>query len=192
MNFHDFSALRWMLGDVDGLIKKGYISNEPYNVRILKILYMPSLDPIVNWEVFKVKNDISNKYFVVKTYWDGTEDFKKYSSMQSEVKTNNSLSTTRTLDINPTVISKKYDLNSDFAENLISKLKEIKINPFSDNSPIGCDGTFYELSFKDSYYKLDMLWWEEGPENWTELTVFIKELLSIFNEIVDSNEYYLY
>ncbi|GFZ30407.1 hypothetical protein CSC2_09330 [Clostridium zeae] len=191
MNFHDFSALRWMLGDVDGLIKKGYISSEHHSVRLLKILYMPSFDPIVNWEVFKVINGNTIEYFIVKTYWDGDEDFKKFNSIQSKSKANNPLSSARPLDIKPTIVSRKYDLKAYFAENLISKLQEIRITPFPSSSPTGCDGTLYELSLKQSFYNLDIRWWEDGPENWSELTVFIKELLSRFNELVDTSAYYL-
>ncbi|MBK1810237.1 hypothetical protein JHL18_06250 [Clostridium sp. YIM B02505] len=183
MNFHDFSALRWMLGDVDGLIKKGYISDESHSIRLLKILYMPSFDPIVNWEVFKVKNDNTMKYFIVKTYWDRAEDFKKFNSIQSKSRSNNPLSSAKPLDIKPTILGKLYDSNADFAENLISKLQNIRITPFPNSSPTGCDGTFYEISFQNSFHNLHIHWWEDGPENWSELTTFIKDLLNTFNQI---------
>ncbi|WP_160680557.1 hypothetical protein [Clostridium sp. C8-1-8] len=188
MDFHAFSALRWMLGDIDGQVKNGYASNNQDNIKLLGFISMPSFDPIINWEIFKSATNGTKEYFVAKTYWDALNDFNKFNSLQAEIKTSDYPSSSKALDIKPTIVSNIHSLSSDFAETIIDKLKSIKISPFPSNAPIGCDGTFYELSLKESFHNLDIRWWDNGPENWSELTIYIKKLIDIFNEIIKANK----
>ncbi len=177
MNSNDFSSLRWMIGDVDDLIKRGFITNDKYCKRLVQIMYMPAFQPMVNWEVFKVDSNKVTEYFVVKTFWDKNEDEKKLGIISGDFRTNDSVLYTIPTGVEPTIINKKIQVNYDFVESVLSRLKGIKISPFPYMCPFGCDGTSFKLSLKDSWHYIDIGWWENGPQNWLELTEFVKEVI---------------
>lgn len=175
-----------MIGDVDGLIKRGSIPSEKHCEKLLQITYLPVFEPIVNWEIFQENNELTNKYFMVKTFWDRNEDAKKLGIIHSNSKSNNSMLDKKPTAMEPTIVNKRIELETDLVDSLVSKLKDIKISPFPCMCPVGCDGNSYTLTIKNSAHYIDISWWENGPANWAELTSYINEIISVFEKMFDA------
>lgn len=62
-------------------------------------------------------------------------------------------------------------------------MKHIKISPIPDIKNCGCDGSSYELKVNSLFHNCEFKWWEEGPENWSELTTYTINMLKYFKKI---------
>lgn len=168
---------------VSGLLKQKYLPEERPIESIFQIIYEPSFEEKVSWEIFKtIKQENTECFFVVKSVWDKAEDCSKLDIPLIALKAKYNKG-----QIIPTIKREKIHIDKEIVDDILLQLSNIKISPIPNKASEGIDGTTYELRVNSIYHNCHFRWWEEGPENWSELTICIIKVMEYLRKIEKGN-----
>ena len=168
---------------VRGLLRQRYLPEERPIESMFQIIYEHPFEEKVSWEIFKtVKQENTECYFVVKSVWDKDGDYSKLDMpfVALKVKYNKG-------QITPTIKREKININKGIVDDIALQLSNIKVSPIPNKASEGFDGITYELRVNSIYHNCHFRWWEEGPENWSELTTYTIKILEYFHKIEKGN-----
>lgn len=168
---------------VSGLLKQKYLPEERPIESMFQIIYEPSFEEKVSWEIFKtIKQENTQCYFVVKSVWDKAEDCSKLDIPLVALKAKYNKG-----QIIPTIKREKIYIDKGIVDDMLLQLSNIKVSPIPHKASEGFDGTTYELKVNSIYHNCHFRWWEEGPKNWSELTAYTIKVLEYFRKIEKGN-----
>lgn len=164
---------------VIALLKQKYVPEVRPIESMFQIIYEPPFEEKISWEIFKtIKKENTECYFVVKSVWDKTGDCSKLDMPLIKLKTIYNKG-----EIIPTIKREKIYIDKEIIDDILLQLSNIKISPIPNKANEGFDGTTYELMFNSIYQNCHFRWWEEGPENWRELTIYIIKVMEYLDKI---------
>lgn len=169
--FHELES------QVAGLLRQKYLPEERPIESMFQIIYEPPFEEKVSLELFKTINQENTEcYFIVRSVRDKAEDYSKLDmpSVALKAKYNKG-------QIIPTIKREKTYIDKRIVDEMLFQLSDIKVSPIPNKIRTGLDGATYELRVNSIYNSCHFRWWEEGPENWSELTAYVEKILEYFN-----------
>jgi hypothetical protein len=171
---------------VSGLLKQKYLPEDRPIESMFQIVYEPSFEEKVSWEVFEtIKQENTKCNFVVKSTWDKAEDCNKLDIPLVALKAKYNKG-----QIIPTIKREKIYIDKGIVDEMLLQFSNIKVSPIPNKSSEGFDGTTYELKINSIYNNCHFRWWEEGPENWSQLTMYTINILEYFSKIEKASKDY--
>ncbi|NFN94266.1 hypothetical protein FDB28_09220 [Clostridium botulinum] len=164
---------------VSGLLKERYLPEGRSIQSVFQIIYEPSFEEKVSWEVFKtIKQESTECYFVVKSMWNKIEDCSNLDIPLVALKAKYKKG-----QIIPTIKREKIQIDKGIVDKMLLQFTNIKVSPIPNQANEGFDGTMYELKINSIYHNCHFRWWEEGPKNWSELTAYTIKALEYLRNI---------
>ncbi|MBK1811930.1 hypothetical protein JHL18_15015 [Clostridium sp. YIM B02505] len=163
---------------VAGLLRQKYLPEERPIESMFQIIYEPPFEEKVSLEIFKnINQENTECYFVIRSVWDKAEDCSKLDVPLVALKAKYNKG-----QIIPTIKREKTYIDKSIVDEMFFQLSNIKVSPIPNKISTGFDGTTCELRVNSICNSCHFRWWEEGPENWSELTGYVEKILEYFNE----------
>lgn len=144
--------------------------------RLLQILYLPSFDPTVSYEVFHlttfdtIKHEFEKSFHLLRTIWRMDLDMKTWHTL-----------------LQPTFEFKHIPINKDVVDTLyVDFQKQIPIwfYPTVEDDYLGNDGTNYELAFGGGFLSVRYNWWSDKPDGWQPLYDAVDKAIAQFEDLL--------
>jgi hypothetical protein len=122
----------------------------------------PTFDDCTYWSMFKDHRKNPGEYgrcFAINGVWQKRADLERFHELC--VERPHLLN-----EVQPSVAHQLTPLKIEALERFLADICEIRIPPFSTDSPFGLDGTAYAFSLKHNFLTADYSWWEAGPPEW--------------------------
>lgn len=126
----------------------------------------PSFDIYERLYVSKEANKFDWSYIA----WDSKSDYQKYSKSRDErLKL-------KFGKFQPKLMIIRGELDVNFYQETEKKIKHLKLIPLIENDDLGLDGTNYQISIGNYLREVTYSWWNNLPEEWSELEFIFTEL----------------
>ena len=145
-----------------------------------QILIKPSFDDMICFNIDKLTHinhmrieEGRNVYEVNKYIWKRNEDLKKHYNPVLRMITSE--------EITPTISKSSATIESEKLHDLLSSLKNIKVQVIPEMESFGLDGISYELLINEPYRKIRFEWWQDGPENWKKIVETTNKIINLID-----------
>lgn len=152
--------------------------------RLLRIVYLPSFEDAVGWELFEVREgDTPASALAHRTTWRQEQDLRSFGGPQDRLAALRHKFHGDATE--PTLAYKSVTPHLRLVRDATARLAAMQVslrNPSSKS--MGCDGDSYELTLGDFWVEVTLRWWEEPPAEWSEAGAVTKTLLEHLEGLV--------
>ncbi|MCA9095540.1 MAG: hypothetical protein KDA68_18805 [Planctomycetaceae bacterium] len=156
-------------------LRFGTLIERHRSVPVCQLLILPSFENPVSWDVVKVvsrKEDAQTRLH--RSTWRMDVDCRVMSSPIERLK--------NPRPYLPTLETEWLFIDAAKLENVLSKLRSIRIPLLIAGTQGGLDGTSFELAVGEFSCNARIRWWCDMPKEWQELASVVAELDSLFQE----------
>jgi len=154
-------------------------ADRPGYVREVQALVLPSFDDSRAYELM-LGNETANSPLVVRTTWRKLADLEKFRN--PVVRLGHGVG----VRLQPTIEEVDVNLATGLVSKLLSRASALAVPPHIRNSPVGVNGTSYELAFGRTFVQARFKWWCDAPSGWAQLAALSREIQMIVESAIVS------
>ena len=115
------------------------------------------------------------RYAVVHTCWQMREDQRKFATPVERLR--------YPRVVHPTIETSSFEIAGSVVESFLDTLKSIRHPAYIAKDCFGIDGTTYEFSFGEHYFRAQYVWWEHPPAGWKEMGDAVEDFLNKLEDL---------
>jgi hypothetical protein len=140
---------------------------------LFRILETPTFGAPKGWHICQSRPGTDQGVYFASVYvWEKIKDWERFDSPVKRIASRVDVS-----QIQPTVKTNHIELDEDFIEGLLQRIRHLKLPITPERSTIGLDGVTYEILFGNYFCNSSFSWWAEAPGEWIELETLVKEVI---------------